>query len=85
MLLGSDERDSTSSSRPVPDFAENLKTASELGSQPLQGKRLAIIVETLGTGVDLRVLECTKEAVSHLRSLGAEVDEVMASKNVVCI
>lgn len=80
---GFDECDATSSTLTVPDFAKNLKATSELDSQPLQGKRLAIITETLGAGVDLRVLECIKEAVSHLGSLGAEVDEVRHCRNAM--
>ncbi|GMH33424.1 hypothetical protein BSKO_01258 [Bryopsis sp. KO-2023] len=75
-IAGLDKRDATSSELEVPDFAANLKPADELESRPLEGKRLGIISETLGEGVDSAVVDGIKKATQHLESLGAQVDEI---------
>lgn len=49
---GPDSADSTCSLRPSEDFAAGLLPLEKLGTQPLAGRRLAVIQETTGEGVD---------------------------------
>lgn len=49
---GPDSSDATSSQRPAEDFAAGLLPVEALGSKPLAGRRLAVIQETTGEGVD---------------------------------
>lgn len=74
--IGPDAQDSTSKRADVPDFAKNLKSLDQLESQPLKGKRIAIISETLGEGVDASVSDAIKKAAGHMEALGATLDEV---------
>lgn len=57
--VGPDSADATCSQRPSEDFTEGLVPLEQLSSKPLAGRRLAVIQETSGEGVDpgkLRVL-----------------------------
>jgi aspartyl-tRNA(Asn)/glutamyl-tRNA(Gln) amidotransferase subunit A len=45
-------------------------------SKPLAGKRLALVTETLGKGVDPEVESAIRTAARHLETLGAVVEEV---------
>lgn len=47
-MAGSDAHDATTSSQPVEDLLRNIRPVSQLGSQPLRGKRVAVIRETTG-------------------------------------
>ncbi len=49
---GPDTLDATSRHRPSEDFAAGLLPLDQLGSKPLAGRRLAVIQETTGEGVD---------------------------------
>ena len=60
----------------IPDFAEGLQIASDLDSSPLKGKKIGWIRETLGDGVDAGVHDAVENALRHLESLGASVNEV---------
>ncbi|KAF5831176.1 amidase signature domain-containing protein [Dunaliella salina] len=79
---GHDVRDSTSSSRPVPSFSQALEPSTSgsstdyASSRPLQGKRMALIKETLGEGVEPQVQAAIMQAAKHYESLGAVVEEV---------
>ncbi|GAX77434.1 hypothetical protein CEUSTIGMA_g4879.t1 [Chlamydomonas eustigma] len=75
-IAGQDPLDSTSSSQPVPDFTQLIKSASTFSSKPLAGKRLGLVTQTLGQGVDPEVEVAIREAARHLESLGAVVEEV---------
>lgn len=76
VIAGPDSSDATSSQRPSEDFAAGLLPLDQLVSKPLAGRRLAVIQETTGEGVDSGVAGALAAAVSHLQSLGAEVDQV---------
>lgn len=76
MRPGVDAKDATSSKRPVEDFAAGLVDVDALPSKPLKGKRVAVIKETMGEGVDHGVQEAVKAALVQLAALGAEVKEV---------
>ena len=76
MRAGCDPNDATSAQESVPDLAEGLKSASELSSSPLKGKKIGWIRETMGEGVDPAVHNAVESALKHLESLGASVSEV---------
>lgn len=78
-MAGQDPMDSTSSSTPTCDYAENLVSAVDASSRPLAGKRLGIIRETTGEGLDSDVKGVFFEAVQHLQDLGAQVEELSLS------
>lgn len=75
-VTGCDPHDATSAQQPVPDFADGLLAASQLPSRPLEGKRIGIIQQTMGSGVEQGVLDAVEKAFKHLESLGADVTEV---------
>lgn len=78
-MTGQDPMDSTSSSAPTCDFAEGLSSSVDAISRPLLGKRLGIIKETVGEGVDPEVVRVFTRAVQHLELLGAELEEISLS------
>lgn len=78
---GADSHDATSCTHAVPDFTSGLLAASALSSKPLAGKRLGIITETMGEGVDSQVNEAVKRAAAHFESLGAVVEEVSGGQH----
>ena len=59
---------STSSAAPTADYAAALRPASELSSQPLAGRRVAIVLETVGEGVDPGVEAAVRAAAAHMAS-----------------
>lgn len=76
MCAGRDEADSTSAAESVPAFESGLLLAEQLGSQPLKGRRIGVIKQTMGEGVDAGVHDAVQAALAHLAQLGAEVAEV---------
>ena len=81
---GPDSADATCSQRPGEDFAAGLLPLEQLGSAPLAGRRLAVIQETSGEGVDAGVAEALAGAVKHLEGLGAVVDQASCSA-ILCL
>ena len=73
---GFDQRDATSANLPVPDYISNLKEAKDLSQKPLEGKRIGLVTETMGEGVDPHILTTLIRTADHMRDLGAEVTEV---------
>lgn len=63
---GPDSSDATSSQRPSEDFAAGLLPLDQLVSKPLAGRRLAVIQETTGEGVDSG--KCAAGAVLPLQA-----------------
>ena len=57
-----------------PDFLAGL--SSQASSSHLEGRRIAVVAETLGEGVSQPVQSALDDAISHFRSLGATVEEV---------
>ena len=77
VIAGGDAGDATSSRRPVDDYVSRLLPSSSLPtSTPLKGKKIGIIDETMGQGVDVGVEERLTAAAAHLEALGAVVDRV---------
>jgi aspartyl-tRNA(Asn)/glutamyl-tRNA(Gln) amidotransferase subunit A len=68
-IAGYDAKDSTSLKVDVPDYTSFLKT-------DLKGKKIGVIKETLGEGLDSSVAEVTQKAIDQLKALGAEIIEV---------
>ena len=75
-VTGADPSDATSAVEAVPDFAAGLLAAKDLPSKPLEGKRIGVVSQAMGEGVDAGVHEAVSAAVTHLETLGAHVEEV---------
>lgn len=60
---------------PVPDFVSSLKPADAMTDRPLEGRRIGMVLETTGEGVDLAILETLNKTVMHMEHLGAEIQE----------
>lgn len=69
-IAGHDPMDSTSLEAPVPDYSQALDIVD------LQGVRLGVPVEYFAEGVEAGVRQALEEALAHLASLGAVVEEV---------
>lgn len=68
-IAGYDPKDSTSLKVEIPDYTQFLKS-------DLKGKRVGIIKETFGEGLDPEVEKAVMSAIDQLKSLGAEVKEI---------
>lgn len=76
LVLGLDSADATSSKTPTEDFAAQLAAVDTFQSRPLAGKRVAVVRELMGAGVDAGVDAAVQRAINHLESLGATLEEV---------
>ena len=81
---GVDPLDATSSKRPTEDFAAGLLPLESLPTKPLSGKRIGVIKETMGEGVDEGVQDVIKAALVQLTALGAKVKEVCLPSAAAC-
>lgn len=68
-IAGYDPKDSTSLKVDVPDYTQFLTT-------DLKGKKVGVIKETFGEGLDPEVEESVNAAIDQLKALGAEVKEI---------
>ncbi|MGG6264470.1 Asp-tRNA(Asn)/Glu-tRNA(Gln) amidotransferase subunit GatA [Leptolyngbya sp. AN03gr2] len=68
-IAGYDPKDSTSLKVEVPDYTQFL-------TSDLKGKRVGIIKETFGEGLDPEVEKAVMSAIDQLKALGAEVKEI---------
>ncbi|MBD1825081.1 Asp-tRNA(Asn)/Glu-tRNA(Gln) amidotransferase subunit GatA [Cyanobacteria bacterium FACHB-DQ100] len=68
-IAGYDPRDSTSLKVDVPDYTQFL-------TSDLKGKRVGVIKETFGEGLDPEVEKAVNGAIDQLKALGAEVKEI---------
>ncbi|MCH7495100.1 MAG: Asp-tRNA(Asn)/Glu-tRNA(Gln) amidotransferase subunit GatA [Candidatus Marinimicrobia bacterium] len=69
VISGSDECDSTSSDKPVDDYASLLES-------DVKGLKIGLPEEYYGEGCDPEVLESVMDVVNKLKSLGASVQDV---------
>jgi len=76
VIAGHDSADATCSRRSVPDYSASLLPVNCLRSLPLAGRRVALVKETSGEGVDPKVDEAVRSGAKHMESLGATVEEV---------
>jgi aspartyl-tRNA(Asn)/glutamyl-tRNA(Gln) amidotransferase subunit A len=68
-MAGFDERDSTSSQRPVDDYA------AALGNE-VRGLRIGVVREFMGAGLDAGVAASVEAALDEFKRLGAELVEI---------
>ncbi len=68
-IAGYDSKDSTSLKVPIPDYTQSL-------IPDLKGKRVGVITETFGEGLDNVVAEAVHRAIEQLKALGAEIQEI---------
>ncbi|WNZ44519.1 Asp-tRNA(Asn)/Glu-tRNA(Gln) amidotransferase subunit GatA [Leptolyngbya boryana CZ1] len=68
-IAGYDPKDSTSLKVDVPDYTQFL-------TADLKGKKVGVIKETFGEGLDPEVEKSVNAAIDQLKALGAEVKEI---------
>lgn len=68
-IAGHDPKDSTSLNVKIPDYTKFL-------TPDLKGKKVGIIKETFGEGLDPEVEKSVRAAIDQLRDLGAEIKEI---------
>jgi aspartyl-tRNA(Asn)/glutamyl-tRNA(Gln) amidotransferase subunit A len=68
-IAGYDAQDATSLKVEVPDYTQFL-------TPDLKGKKVGLIKETFGAGLDPEVEAATRAAVDQLQALGAEIIEI---------
>ncbi|MEL6260861.1 MAG: Asp-tRNA(Asn)/Glu-tRNA(Gln) amidotransferase subunit GatA [Cyanobacteria bacterium J06626_6] len=72
-IAGHDPKDATSLNVEIPDYTQFLKKDTQ---QPLKGRKIGIIQETFGEGLDSQVGDAVNVAIEQLKALGAEVKTV---------
>jgi aspartyl-tRNA(Asn)/glutamyl-tRNA(Gln) amidotransferase subunit A len=68
-IAGHDPKDSTSLKVEIPDYTKCL-------IPDLKGKRVGVITETFGEGLDSVVSQAVQKAIQQLKDLGAEIQEI---------
>jgi aspartyl-tRNA(Asn)/glutamyl-tRNA(Gln) amidotransferase subunit A len=68
-IAGYDPKDSTSLDVPIPDYSQSL-------IPDLKGKKVGVITETYGEGLNPEVEAATRKAIATLAELGAEIQEI---------
>ncbi|MEL6355076.1 MAG: amidase family protein, partial [Cyanobacteria bacterium J06627_28] len=68
-IAGHDPRDATSLNVKIPDYTKSLK-------RDLKGRKVGIIKETFGDGLDASVGAAVNVAIDQLKALGAEVKTI---------
>jgi aspartyl-tRNA(Asn)/glutamyl-tRNA(Gln) amidotransferase subunit A len=68
-VAGYDPKDSTSLKVEVPDYTKFL-------TPDLKGKKVGVIRETFGEGLDPEVEKAVRTAIDQLKDLGAEIQEI---------
>jgi len=72
-IAGYDPKDSTSIKVDIPKYSELL--TPDL-TQSLKGKKIGVIKETFGEGLNSEVDDAVRKAIAHLESMGAEIQEI---------
>jgi len=72
-IAGYDPKDSTSIKVDIPKYSELL--TPDL-TQSLKGKKIGVIKETFGEGLNSEVDAAVRKAINHLESMGAEIQEI---------
>ena len=68
-IAGYDPKDATSLKVDVPDYTQFL-------TPDIKGKKVGVIRETFGDGLDLEVEKTIRAAIAQLKDLGAEIQEI---------
>ncbi|MEM8546204.1 MAG: Asp-tRNA(Asn)/Glu-tRNA(Gln) amidotransferase subunit GatA, partial [Cyanobacteria bacterium P01_H01_bin.119] len=71
-IAGHDPKDSTSLNVTVPDYAKAMRPSLERRSK----RRIGVIKETFGSGLDPQVEAAVKAAIEQLQDLGAEIQVI---------
>ena len=74
VMVGFDERDSTSLNRPKEDYTRGLSNMQM--EQPLKGLRIGLPKEYFADGLDANVAKVVQEAIAEYRKLGAETVDI---------
>jgi aspartyl-tRNA(Asn)/glutamyl-tRNA(Gln) amidotransferase subunit A len=74
VMVGFDERDSTSLNHPKEDYTRGLAGMS--GNQPLKGLRIGLPKEYFADGLDANVGAVVQAAINEYKKLGAETVEI---------
>jgi len=69
IISGLDENDNTTIDNKNEDYLSDIESG-------IEGKKIGIIQEMIGEGIDPKVLAATNNAISKLESLGAKCDEI---------
>jgi aspartyl-tRNA(Asn)/glutamyl-tRNA(Gln) amidotransferase subunit A len=69
MITGLDSNDNTTIDNKNEDYLSGIESG-------IEGKKIGIIKEMIGEGIDPAVLSATKDAISKLESLGATCEEI---------
>ena len=67
-IAGHDPKDSTSLNVKIPDYSKSLKSGLDC-----KGRKIGVIQETFGEGLDPEVDKVVKAAIAQFEALGAEV------------
>lgn len=70
VIAGSDPRDSTTPTKPVPNYTKNLD------AKDLKGLKVGLPKEYFLTGMDKEVEASVRAAVEQMKKLGAEIKEI---------
>lgn len=76
VLAGHDDKDSSSSYKPVENYTKNL-------NKSVKGKRLAVIKEIIDSIEDKDILNAFEKSVEDLRKNGVQVDYVNMDENLL--
>ncbi len=68
-IAGYDPKDSTSLKVEVPDYTQYLQPS-------LKGKKVGVITETFGAGLEPAVEKAVQQAIAQLKTLGAEIVDI---------
>ena len=77
-MSGFDERDSTSSNEPVPDFTANL-------DKSIDGLKIGVPEQYFSEGLDDQVATCVRAALAEYEKLGATLVPVSLPNQQMCI
>lgn len=69
LVSGIDPNDNTTIDNKNTDYLSDIETG-------IEGKKIGVIKEMIGDGIDSSVLSATKDAISKLESLGAVCEEI---------
>lgn len=76
VIAGKDPKDATCRMRNPESYTRGIVPLEDFPSLPLKRRKVALVKETLGEGVDPGVESAIREAAAHMESLGAEIEEI---------
>ncbi len=76
-IAGYDPQDATSLNVKIPDYTQSLPKDTKT---PLKGRKIGIIQETFGDGLQAEVGDAVNAAIEQLKALGAEIKTISCPK-----